>query len=119
MLGGRHMSFDLMLAGRIVFGIGCEAMIVGQSAITSAWFINFELPFAMSMIICLPLFGSFIQGAAIPSVYESYGFGTAFAVGFGMCLGSLVLVIVLSIIDYYSNERDLELLLWYKDKVQE
>jgi len=60
MIGGRHMSFDLMLMGRIVFGMGCEAMIVAQSTITSAWFVNFELAFAMSMIICLPLLGSFI-----------------------------------------------------------
>ena len=54
------MSFNLMLVGRIVFGIGCEAMIVGQSAITSQWFKNFELPLAMSLIVCFPLMGSFI-----------------------------------------------------------
>ena len=29
MLGGYNMSFNTLLIGRIVFGVGCEAMIVG------------------------------------------------------------------------------------------
>ena len=69
-LGGYHLSFELMVLGRIIFGIGCESMYVGQSAIVSEWFINYELPFAMSMVSCLPLIGSFVGGAVIPSVYH-------------------------------------------------
>ena len=64
--GGYIMDFNYLLAGRVIYGIGAEAMYVGQSAIISEWFINYELPFAMSMISFVPLFGSFLQGAIIP-----------------------------------------------------
>ena len=110
MVAGYQKSFGLMLAGRVLFGIGCEAMIVGQSAITTAWFRDFELPMAMSIIICLPMLGTFLQGAWIPSVYEDSSFGWAFAIGFFMCLGSLALVILLSFIDKTTTERDNQLL---------
>ena len=70
-IGGYTMSFSLMVLGRIIFGIGCESMYVGQSAIISEWFLHFELPLAMSMISCVPLAGSFIGGAVIPHVYHS------------------------------------------------
>ena len=55
MIGGFQESFNLMLAGRVIFGIGCENMYVGQSAIISEWFINYELPL-IEYIIQLLLF---------------------------------------------------------------
>jgi len=64
-----RLWWNLALTGRFIFGIGCEAMYVGQSAIVSEWFIDFELPFAISMISFVPLFGSFASGALIPSIY--------------------------------------------------
>lgn len=114
MLGGFNMSFNLMLIGRIVFGAGCEAMIVGQSAIISKWFMNFELPFAMSMIICVPLLGTQIGGAIVPSAYKFKGFGFAFSLGFILLIMSLIIVIILAIIDRYADKRDAELLRDYK-----
>jgi MFS family permease len=64
------MNFGLMLVGRAIFGIGCESMYVGQAAIVSEWFINYEMPLAMAMTSCIPLCGSFIGGAVIPKVYS-------------------------------------------------
>lgn len=76
-----------MLAGRVIFGIGCENMYVGQSAIISEWFINYELPLAISMISSIPLIGSFMNGAITPVVFIKYNdLGTAFEVGFGLCI---------------------------------
>jgi MFS family permease len=70
MIGGYQSSYSLMLVGRILYGMGCESMYVGQSAIITEWFINFEMPFAIACGSCLPLFGSFIGGAVIPNVYS-------------------------------------------------
>ena len=67
--GGYTTNFNYLLAGRVIYGIGAEAMYVGQSAIISEWFVNYELPFAMSMISFVPLFGSFSQGALIPHIF--------------------------------------------------
>ena len=65
------MSFELMIVARVIFGIGCESMYVGQSYLISEWFILYELPLAMSMISCLPLFGSWAGGALIPIAFEN------------------------------------------------
>lgn len=70
MIGGYKNSYTLMLIGRILYGMGCESMYVGQSAIITEWFINYEMPFAIACCSCLPLFGSFIGGSVIPKVYN-------------------------------------------------
>jgi MFS family permease len=120
MLGGYQMSFNTLLIGRIVFGIGCEAMIVGQSAIASAWFMNFELSFAMSVIVCFPMLGSFMQGALIPTVYErTEDFGWVFAIGFIMCLGSFLISILMAIMDSKTEKADNRLLDEYALKKKE
>ena len=115
MLGGYQNSYTLMLTGRFVFGIGCENMYVGQSAMIAEWFINFELPLAISLISSIPLFGSFLNGAVTPRVYESaqnddednqQSLGDAFRIGFYQCLGSLVLVIALTVLDYRTLKHD-------------
>ena len=74
MLGGYDENFALMIFGRIIFGIGCENMYVGQSAIVAEWFINYELPLSISLISSIPLIGSFLNGAITPrdNEFESY-----------------------------------------------
>lgn len=114
MLGGYRNQFSLMLIGRGIFGIGCESMYVGQSAIVSSWFINYELALAISMISCIPLCGSFLNGAIVPSVYEANeSFGDAFRVGFFLCLVSFALVLILTFIDYRTEKHDKALLVKY------
>ena len=111
MWGGFKYNFQLMLAGRIIFGIGCESMYVGQSSIVSSWFINYELPLAISMISCIPLCGSFLNGAIVPSVFlKTNSFGYAFGVGFILCLFSLFVVAIMTMIDKKTEEYDSKLL---------
>ena len=69
-IGAYTNSFNQMLIGRALFGIGAESMYVGQSTMVSEWFINFELSFAISLISCIPLFGSLLNGYITPRVYE-------------------------------------------------
>lgn len=109
------MDFNMMLAGRILFGVGCESMYVGQSAIVSNWFINYELPLAISMISCIPLCGSFLNGAIVPRVYQNTdSFGDAFRVGFILCIVGFVLVLILYILDSRSEKFDAKLLVEFK-----
>ena len=109
------MNFNLMLVGRTIYGIGCESMYVGKSSLVSEWFINYELPVAIAMISCIPLCGSFANGAIIPSVYNSTkSFGDAFRVGFILCLLSVLMVILIYIIDLKTVKNDAALLKQYK-----
>ena len=70
MLGGYQSNFNLMVFGRFVFALGNESMYVCQSAFVSEWFINFELPLAISLITSIPLLGSFLNGALLPAIYK-------------------------------------------------
>lgn len=118
--GGFIESMDVMVAGRAIFGIGCESMYVGQSAIITEWFINHELGFAIAMISCVPLLGSFVNGAVSPYIYEeTLSFGKTFMVGFYLCLLSFFIVVVMACIDYTASEHDQKALEEFKKKKQE
>lgn len=107
MWGGYKNSYTIMLVGRVVFGIGCESMYVGQSAIVSSWFINYELPLAISMISCIPLLGSQLNGIVTPRVYnDTLDFGTTFSIGFYFCLGNFVLVCFIYCLDRAADKKD-------------
>lgn len=98
---------QVMVLGRAIFGIGCEAMYVGQSAIITEWFINYELGFAIAMISCVPLLGSFVNGAVTPMVWKNTrNFGQTFMVGFYLCLLSFFIVVVMALLDYTACEAD-------------
>jgi len=118
-LGGYNMNFNLMFIGRIVFGVGCEAMYVGQSAIVSDYFINYELPLGMSMISCIPLIGSFVGGALQPVVYNKSGFGPCFLMGFLVCVGCATIVVALYIFDFFIEKKDKEWFEEYKQRKKE
>ena len=92
-------------------------MYVGQATIVSEWFINFELPLAIAMISCIPLFGSLLNGYVTPKVYQHHAaqlepfhrgkaFGVANLVGFFMQVGSLVMVMVICYLDYKTEKKD-------------
>lgn len=84
------------------------------------WFINYELPFGMSMISCIPLVGSFIGGAIVPHIYTTDGFGKAFGSGFIACAACFFIVILLCILDAKAEKHDEQLLAKYKrEKLQE
>lgn len=107
MLGGYNENFVWMIFGRVLFGIGSETMYVGQSAIVSSWFINFELSTAMAMVSAIPLVGSFMNGAMLPTIYEKYNnFGIAFSIGFLICLICFFLVLIIYYIDLKVEKND-------------
>lgn len=82
-------------------------MYVGQAAIVSQWFINFELPFAMAIITCIPLLGSLLNGIAVPTIYNmNQSFFEAFGGGFILCLITLFLVIMMAILDRRMEKHD-------------
>ena len=63
------------------------------------------------MISCIPLCGSFLNGAIVPSVYDkTKSFGSAFQVGFLFCIAGLIIVIILVVLDYKTDKHDQALL---------
>ena len=79
----------MMIAGRIIFGMGGESMGVAQAAIVSLWFKGSELAFAFGLIMTIACFGSVINASTVPYIYDLHGLGPALAIGFVVCLFSL------------------------------
>ena len=89
MVGGYQSNYDIMIAGRVIFGMGGESMSVAQSAIVSVWFKGSELAFALGVNMSISRLGSVLNAAVVPSVYDQQGLGPALLVGFMICIYSL------------------------------
>jgi MFS family permease len=105
---GDRNGFYTMCIGRCLFGIGCEAMYVGQSVMLSKWFINFELPIAMGFISVVPVAGSFASGIFVTSIYNdkksdptifASEFAETFMVGVYICFFCFLLVLIMIFLD--------------------
>ena len=71
MIGGYQKSFGIMIAGRVIFGLGGESLSVAQSAIVSKWFKGKELAMALGLNISISRLGSVINGMIVPKIYDS------------------------------------------------
>jgi MFS family permease len=81
----------MMLAGRVIFGLGGESLSVAQSAIVSIWFKGKELSMALGMNISISRLGSVINGLVLPQVYNDNNpnnLGLALLIGLGVCVCS-------------------------------
>ena len=104
--GGYENSFSIMLAGRVVFGIGGEVLHASQNTLISNWFKASELSvqiinIQMVLGICLsfPKMGSSLNSYISPKLASAFGdehhmnvAGPIF-VGVGLMVISLVLAV--------------------------
>lgn len=52
--GGVYSSFDTMLAGRFLFGLVNQSIIIAQACYVSYWFMGKELAMALGLAVTLP-----------------------------------------------------------------
>ena len=105
-IGGYRESFGTMLAGRFVYGLGGENMLVGQSAVITAWFKEKELAMAFGISSTVLRGGSFANGPLMEHLASTKSVGYSFMVGFWLCIFSLVSGILLVIVDSYAAKKD-------------
>jgi nitrate/nitrite transporter NarK len=101
-IGGYYKSLGIMIAGRVVFGLGGESLSVSQSAIVAKWFKGKELAMAMGLNISISRLGSVVNGMVIPTIYNDQHMnklGLALLVGFFVCVFSFVASIFLTLLD--------------------
>jgi MFS family permease len=108
MLGGYALSYDEMIAGRVVFGMGGESMQVAQSSIISAWFKGKEMAFALGLNLSIARLGSVINGIIVPQIYDQSGLGMALGVGFIICIFSLACAFGMAILDRRAESKNKE-----------
>lgn len=108
MLGGIKNIYSVMLAGRVIFGLGGECMSVSQSAIISAWFKGKELGFALGLNITVARLASVVGGVLIPVLIlnDDGLINSTMIVGLAICIFSLIAGILLVFMDWYADKKD-------------
>jgi len=104
-LGITVHSMGLMLLGRLIFGLGGECLVVGQSAFISAWFHSREVAFALGFTLSVSRFGSVLNDWGSPFIAEKANVVTAFWFGALLCLASTITAFLLACIDHNHRSR--------------
>jgi len=65
--------FSLLIAGRILLGIGGESLGVAQSVVISKWFLEKELAFALGASISIIRSSSALNSVLSPRIYFRFG----------------------------------------------
>ncbi|KAL2915235.1 hypothetical protein HK105_205100 [Polyrhizophydium stewartii] len=104
-LGVSLKSFGLMLAGRVLFGIGGESIGVVQSSITTSYFRNKELAFALGLNLCISRLGSVVNSVLSPRIAASVDASAAVWAGSASCYVSLACAVVLAGIIHAQDRR--------------
>ena len=105
-IGGYKKSFDLMLLGRAIYGMGSETTSGTQSTFVSQWFFDVEQSLAMGLSMSVPYVVSFWGGSQNYANYKSGGIGYAFALDTVFCVFSLITGIVLFFLDRWVKKED-------------
>ena len=99
-----------MILGYTLFGLGAESSFIALYLILVKYFTNFEFSFANGMLEVLPLCAEYSGAAIVPFVYKKHGFGQAFAIGFLVLCGNMVLMFIMFIFDTKIDRHDKKVL---------
>jgi MFS family permease len=83
-------SLPVMYAGRVLFGIGSESMIVAQSAITARWFTGKELAMAFGITLTIARLGTLFSFNTEELLASRFGWRGALWIAVALCLFSLL-----------------------------
>ncbi|KAM3575962.1 hypothetical protein VYU27_002147 [Nannochloropsis oceanica] len=104
-LGVTIQSMTIMLVGRLIFGLGGECLVVGQSAFISAWFHSREVAFALGFTLSVSRLGSVLNDWGSPYIAQKIGVVAAFWFGALLCLGSTCTAFLLACVDKSHRSR--------------
>lgn len=92
-------NIGTMYAGRILFGIGSESMIVAQSAITARWFTGKELALAFGITLTVSRLGTLFSFNTEELLANRLGFRGALWIAAALCVASLVANWIYTVMD--------------------
>ena len=102
--GTSRKHFPSLLAGRFVFGIGCEIMGIATSSISALWFRDKEVSLSMSLDVTITHLISFVICVIEPAIYsKTASLLTTYFVGVITCVLSLAISFVV-----YAFEKERE-----------
>lgn len=107
-LGLRFESFEAMIFGRFLFGLGGESINITVSTLIVTWFKGSEVSLAQSINLSMIRMASILNAFLTPRI-ASQSIYNAFIFGVCVCLFSMASTIVVMIIDLKTNTATLEI----------
>eukprot|EP00330_Aristerostoma_sp_ATCC50986_P000270 CAMPEP_0114595542 /NCGR_PEP_ID=MMETSP0125-20121206/17354_1 /TAXON_ID=485358 ORGANISM="Aristerostoma sp., Strain ATCC 50986" /NCGR_SAMPLE_ID=MMETSP0125 /ASSEMBLY_ACC=CAM_ASM_000245 /LENGTH=544 /DNA_ID=CAMNT_0001797261 /DNA_START=19 /DNA_END=1653 /DNA_ORIENTATION=+ len=105
--GAYEGTFNLLLIGRVISGLGGDTLLVCQAAILTKWFSEKELSIAMGTALNISSIGSSINSFLSPYFYEKTGeIQIPLIVGFFLCVLSMMAVVLLNIMDRIADKKE-------------
>ena len=92
-------TIGVLYAGRLVFGIGSESLVVAQNAILARWFKGKELALAFGIALTVSRIGTMFTFNTEALLAERFGASFALWVAAALCAGSLLLNFVYNLLD--------------------
>ncbi len=96
-------DLPLLYAGRVLFGIGSESMIVAQSAIIARWFKGKELALAFGIALTICRLGTLFSFNTEQLLANRFGWRNALWIAAGLCLASLVCNWIYTLMDRHAE----------------
>ncbi|CAK4131319.1 unnamed protein product [Aphanomyces euteiches] len=104
-VGASFRNFPLMLAGRIVFGLGGETVSVAQAALLALWFPASELAFSNGILYSVMRLATASNNAMSPYLAETWSVSWAIWFGAIVCGLSLSIALLLFPIDASAEKQ--------------
>jgi MFS family permease len=96
-------SMPVLYAGRILFGIGSESMIVAQSAIAARWFTGKELAMAFGITLTIARLGTLFSFNTEELLASRFGWRGALWIAAALCLFSLLCNWIYTLMDRHAE----------------
>jgi len=96
-------SLPVLYAGRVLFGMGSESLIVAQSAIIARWFKGKELALAFGIALTIARLGTLFSFNTEQLLANRWGWRTALWIAAGLCLASLICNWIYTLMDRHAE----------------
>lgn len=96
-------NLPVLYAGRVIFGIGSETMIVAQSAITARWFSGKELAMAFGITLTIARLGTLFSFNTEELLAARLGWRNALWVAAALCVFSLLCNWIYTLMDRHAE----------------
>ena len=104
-LGATLNMYNLMLVGRIIFGLGNGSLTIVQNKITATWFKGKELALAFGFTMSMSRAGSVLNFNLSPLICDKIGLVNTLWFGVGLTGIGLVAAVTVSMMDSSGQKR--------------
>jgi MFS family permease len=96
-------DLPVLYAGRVIFGMGAESLIVAQSAIIARWFKGKELALAFGIALTICRLGTLFSFNTEELLANRFGWRNALWIAAGLCLASMVCNWIYTLMDRHAE----------------